>query len=70
MHFSGRGVEDVEVDAGTGALCLRLSDESTVCIRPTQTQASDDPPTWELITPEGAVLEFGPGLRWQITTGA
>jgi hypothetical protein len=30
-------------------------------------EASDDPPNWELITPDGLVLEFGPGLRWQIS---
>jgi hypothetical protein len=25
---------------------------------------------WELITPDGLALEFGPGLRWQIAGAA
>jgi hypothetical protein len=34
--------------------------------RPATQEAEDDPPNWELITPGGVVLEFGPGVRWQI----
>jgi hypothetical protein len=26
------------------------------------------PPYWELISPDGLVLEFGPGVRWQISS--
>ena len=31
-------------------------------------EASDDPPNWELITPGGVLLEFGPGVRRQISS--
>ena len=30
-------------------------------------RTKDDPPDWELISPAGVVLEFGPGVRWQIS---
>jgi hypothetical protein len=35
-------------------------------VKPADREAEDDPPNWELITPGGVVLEFGPGVRWQI----
>jgi hypothetical protein len=47
----GRSVEDADIDGTTGEL---------------RCKAEDDPPYWELITPGGVVLEFGPGVRWQI----
>ena len=64
----GRLIEDAEIDDGTGELRCRLSDGSSLDVRPTAREASDDPPNWELITPGGLVLEFGPGMRWQISS--
>ncbi len=63
----GRSVDDAEIDAGTGELRLKLSDHSTVVVIPGRREGSDDPPNWELITPDGLALEFGPGVRWQIS---
>jgi hypothetical protein len=37
-------------------------------VKPAAQEASDDPPNWELITPGGVLLEFGPGVRWQISS--
>lgn len=64
----GRAVEDAEIDADTGELRLRLSGADTLAVTPARRQASDDPPNWELITPDGLALEFGPGVRWQISS--
>jgi hypothetical protein len=64
----GRSIEDAEIDKATGGLRFRLSDGSCLDVRPAMRQARDDPPSWELIAPSGLVLEFGPGLRWQIAT--
>lgn len=50
----------------TGELRCKLSDGSLLDVKPAAREAEDDPPTWELITPGGVVLEFGPGVRWQI----
>jgi hypothetical protein len=62
----GRSVDDADIDAETGELRCKLSDGSRLDVKPAGREAEDDPPNWELITPGGVVLEFGPGVRWQI----
>lgn len=63
----GRTVDDADIDEQTGELRCKLSDGSVLDVRPAAREARDDPPNWELITPGGVVLEFGPGVRWQIS---
>ena len=62
----GRALERAEIDPITTALRCRLSDGSHLQVTPAAEEAADDPPNWELITPDHLTLEFGPGLRWQI----
>lgn len=62
----GRVVENVMIDAATGALACRVDGSLSLEVRPSAAQAPDDPPSWELIAPNGLTLEFGPGLRWRI----
>jgi hypothetical protein len=62
----GRSVDDADIDGETGELRCKLSDGSLLDVRPAPREAEGDPPNWELITPGGVVLEFGPGVRWQI----
>ena len=62
----GRSVDDADIDAETGELRCKLSDGSMFDVKPAEREAEDDPPNWELITPSGVILEFGPGVRWQI----
>ncbi len=64
----GQSIEDASIDEGTGELRCKLSNDSLLRVRPAAPEADDDPPNWELITPDGLVLEFGPGLRWQISS--
>ena len=66
----GRSVDDADIDAETGELRCKLSDGSLLDVKPVAREAEDDPPNWELITPGGVVLEFGPGVRWQIGSAA
>jgi hypothetical protein len=63
----GRSVDAADIDEESGELLCRLSDGSMLDIKPTSTKAEGDPPSWELISPTGVVLEFGPGVRWQIS---
>ncbi len=63
----GRSIEDADIDKKTGALRCGLSDGSMLNVEPGASEAEDDPPNWELISPAGIVLEFGPGVRWQIS---
>lgn len=68
----GRSIDDAEIDEATGALRCALSDGSFLDVYPSTdahvaaSEVRDEPPSWELIAPSGLVLEFGPGLRWQI----
>jgi hypothetical protein len=64
----GKSIEDAEIDEETGELRCRLSGGSRLDVKPTEQEANDDPPNWELITPGGVLLEFGPGVRWQISS--
>jgi hypothetical protein len=63
----GRSIDDVAIDGETGELRCMLSDGSVLDVRPAAIETEDDPPNWELVSPAGIVLEFGPGLRWQIS---
>lgn len=63
----GRSIEDAEIEESSGELRCRLSDGAVLDVKPAKPEADDDPPNWELISPTGTVLEFGPGVRWQIS---
>ncbi len=67
QQLIGLSVEDASIDEKSGELRCVLSDGSLLDIKPAAAEAEDDPPYWELITPAGLVLEFGPGVRWQIS---
>lgn len=62
----GQALERVELDPMTAELRGHLADGSQLLVIPAAEEAADDPPNWELITPDHLTLEFGPGLRWQI----
>jgi hypothetical protein len=62
----GRSIEGAEIDEEAGVLRCELSDGSVLELKPGPGEAADDPPSWELITPDGLLLEFGPGVRWRI----
>jgi hypothetical protein len=64
----GQSIEDASIDEGNGELRCKLSNGALLDVRPAAQNVDDDPPNWELITPNGLVLEFGPGLRWQISS--
>jgi hypothetical protein len=63
----GRSIEDADINEETGELRCRLSDGTVLDVKPAAVEADDDPPNWELLSPTGIVLEFGPGVRWQIS---
>jgi hypothetical protein len=61
-------VEIKDIDEESGELRCKLSNGSLLDVKPARKEADDDPPNWELITPGGVLLEFGPGVRWQISS--
>jgi hypothetical protein len=58
----GRSIAEIDMDTETGDLRCNLSDGSAFNVRPATREAEDDPPNWELTTPSGVVVEFGPTL--------
>jgi hypothetical protein len=64
----GLSIEDASIDEESGELRCTLSNGSQLDIKPAVIEAEDDPPYWELISSAGVVLEFGPGVRWQISS--
>lgn len=64
----GQSIEDAQIDEESGELRCTLSNGSLLDVKPAPKEADDDPPNWELITPGGVLLEFGPGVRWQISS--
>lgn len=65
--LTGRKIEDVEVGDHGDLRCV-LSGDLVFAVTPSLSESQDDPPYWELITPGGVALEFGPGVRWQISS--
>lgn len=63
----GRSIEDADIDEESGELRCKLSGGAVLDVKPAAAETNDDPPYWELISPGGVVLEFGPGVRWQIS---
>lgn len=57
---------DVGIDWSTGELHCRLSGGSTFTVFPEPQEDADDPPNWELFTPDDQMLDFGPGLNWRL----
>jgi hypothetical protein len=66
-EWVGRCVERAAIDKSTGELRFLLSKGSVLAVKPAAMEAEDDPPSWELITPAGISLEFGPGVRWRVS---
>lgn len=64
-ELAGAAITDVDLGT-TGALSFSLSDGRRLVVEPGVPEADDDPPYWELISPDGMFLEFGPGACWQI----
>jgi hypothetical protein len=63
----GQTIESSEIDEKTGELRCNLAGGSAFVVQPAKQEAPDDPCNWELITPGGVALEYGPGARWQIS---
>lgn len=64
----GHSIDDADIDEETGELRCELSDGTVISVKPASVESEDDPPNWELLSPAGIVLEFGPGVRWQISS--
>ena len=62
----GQIIVDAEVDEKSRELRCHLANDSVFVVQPAEQESADDPPNWELLSPRGVVLDYGPGPRWQI----
>ncbi len=66
--FPGKTIVDIDLDP-SGTSTIAFSDGSTMTIVPGKLgpdEPGDDLETWNLITPDGLSLWFGPRGRWQL----
>lgn len=62
----GRTVEHALIRVPTEELLVALTGQLVLKVTPPPLEELDEQPNWELHSPDGRVLEFGPGIRWQI----
>jgi hypothetical protein len=60
----GKTVVGATVDDRSGVLTVGFSDASFFTLTPVLDDADDAVENWEIFTPEGLVLAFGPRGRW------
>jgi hypothetical protein len=66
--LAGAQVDEIRVEPDLD-LVVRLSDGRTLLVeaKSFEPAGENDPPYWELFSPEGLVFSAGPGLRWSAT---
>jgi hypothetical protein len=63
--LAGKAVVSAKLDEPSGVLTIGFSDETLSTVTPDMDE-DDDVENWELFTPEGLVLTYGPRGRWQL----
>ncbi len=62
----GQTINSTEIDEKSRELRCHLANGSVFAVQPAEQESADDPPNWELLSPGGVFLEYGPGPRWHI----
>ncbi len=65
--FGGKAVVSADLGEPPGTLTVGFSDGTTFVVTPVPDEEDDAIENWELFTPEGLVLTFGPRGRWQLS---
>jgi len=66
--FLGKTIVAAEIQS-SGNLTVGFSDDSCLEVRPIPLppgDSGDDLETWDLIAPDGLVVQYGPGERWAL----
>jgi hypothetical protein len=67
--FQGKTVRSADLDVASGKLTIGFSDDSTLTVVPTPGVEADDLENWQIFTPDGFVLDYGPGQKWCLGRG-
>jgi hypothetical protein len=62
----GGTIVSADLDKASGRLTIGLSGGSTLRVLPDHEGKDDDIEAWQLFTPDGLVLNYGPGERWEL----
>lgn len=63
----GKVIAGADLDARSGTLTVGFADGAHFTLTPNQEDGDDDAiEAWELFTPDGLVLTYGPAGRWQM----
>jgi hypothetical protein len=65
--MDGKTVVHADFDSESGALTVHFTDETYFTLTPNQEDDDDAIEDWELFTPVGLVLTYGPKGRWQLS---
>jgi hypothetical protein len=65
-QLSGKTVVRAHVDDRSRVLTIGFSDGTTFTVTPIPDDDEDAIENWELFTPDGLVLRFGPWGRWHV----
>jgi hypothetical protein len=60
----GKSVLAAAIDERSGVLKVSFSDESSFTLTPIPDESDDAIENWEIFTPEGLILAYGPRGRW------
>jgi hypothetical protein len=66
----GKTVVSADLEGRSGNLTIGFSDGSTFRVISDLYEPGDDVENWDLFTPEGLVLVYGPGDRWKLARGS
>ncbi len=66
----GKTVVSADLEDRSGTLSIGFSDGSAFRVIPDPYEPGDELEHWELFTPEGLVLHYGPGSRWRLARGS
>lgn len=64
--FLGKTITRADLDVPTGKLTIGFSDHSALTVVPTPNVEDDDLENWQIFTPDGFVLNYGPGRQWRL----
>lgn len=63
--FLGHTLTGTSLD-DTGRLHMEFEGELVLTVTPGEFESWDDPPYWEILTPDGQTVEYGPGPSWRV----
>jgi hypothetical protein len=68
--FPGKTLVSADLEGPLGNLTIGFSDETRFRVTVAPPDGEDDPVNWRLYTPDGFVLAWGPGVKWELKRGS